>query len=400
MLKRNAYRHLLKKAPLDWMVCGVCGTETFETEWLNTGCSKALCKEETAKKDGKKIDSFLKLITTEEWLMSNLPATCGMLQREQVANLMLAKEASSIDLDLHYLMSMKANMPNVPTADFVNFVHKAQKFGADPVKNQVYLIPFEKSKKVNGVWLKKTEGSTIFAYDFFISRAKADDNFDGWEQKTSVDEYFDPVKCEAKKTLKCVTTVHLKNSKFPVVYTAWYPEFVKLKNDGAPTKAWTKANLMLEKCSLCNGLRQAFPASLSGMRSDYDTTTAEDKTEDKKEDLSQSPGEIVEGEIVDASYTVVDEVKGEEPHSTPPNDNTDEKVKKSNPTASPESTHPLAEYICEAGKFQGQKLGKLEPSQIASYVDFIRDADTKAGKPILDTVVRMEDYLISISYSG
>lgn len=177
------------------------------------------------------------------------------------------------DLRPHLIQLARAN-PEIEGIDFVNFVQKAYLTGADPRRNQVYLVPYKKkvSWKDHNGWQEKwiTQANTIFAYQFFIAKANSMGDYRGYEVKTEKAQYFDPFNSRDVLTL-CSTATVKREGRDPLVYRAYLPEFVKTKkgkDNGpeTPTEAWLyKPYLMLEKCAVANAFRLAWPEAMSGM---------------------------------------------------------------------------------------------------------------------------------------
>jgi phage recombination protein Bet len=381
---------------IEWRRCPYCLSQYTQSEIH-------ICRKKSNAKKGL-VDKFINLLGTEEWQMSNLPAEIGSFNREQMAEIMLPAEASKINLDLHYLMALKAKHPNVTTPDFVNFVHKAQKFGADPIKNQVYLVAYARRKKVHGRW--ETVGydaNAIFSYQFFISRAEQSGVFDGWDEpETKMEEYFNPETGKAAPTLRCKVKIFRTDRSRPTVYTAWYPEFVKMRFDKdkkmwVPTEAWTKPMIMLEKCALCNGLRQSFPEQLGGMRSEYE------KVEKKEVDLSD------ESDAITVETTAQETAEpSEEPEpieveqqTSEPDPEPEKKVDPPAPGPEPETQKETVEepvnerddpgeYVPKVSKFKDAPLNTRSVTELASYLVYMKGSDVQG--PLKEVLEKIRDY--------
>jgi phage recombination protein Bet len=156
-----------------------------------------------------------------------------------------------------YYLSLK-----IPLEDIVTFFHKAQVTGADPLKDQIYLIPRNTKIKVNGRDEYVNVGTIVFSYHFVEAQAVMTKEYEGFTIETGVDEYFDPISTTVKKMLrsKCVVVRNGKN--YP--YTAWWDEYVQTNSYGVTAQWKTKPYLMLDKCAKAGALRSAFPEWLSG----------------------------------------------------------------------------------------------------------------------------------------
>lgn len=165
--------------------------------------------------------------------------------------------------------------------DIINYFHKAQKSGADPVMGEIFLIPNKVfAGKENGRDVYKTVGTTIFSYHYLEKKAKQ--IIQDKEKKTVLPEaeveqgdYFDPEVGEFRKTLKAVATIKIGDVTYK--YTAWYPEYVQLDyTTKKPKSNWKKPHIMLRKCSIMGLLRSVFPEALSGYYSQEEVGAYED----------------------------------------------------------------------------------------------------------------------------
>ncbi len=260
------------------------------------------CKKQISKKLYKKkpIDVTLERVVKEhealtktlEYQMDHLPKRLGAMNAELIKSVFVPNNKSKIELDVTYLLTIKAQNPEIPVNDFVNFIHKAQTYGANPIKDQIYLVAY--NTKENNQWIKR--GNAIFSYHFYISKAKNDPDFLGFSTKEEIGDYFNPENGKIIKQLKSTATIKFKSKRDPLEYTAWYPEFVKRNKDGRPSQNWKNPYMMLSKCALCNALKQAFPDTLGGMTSEFD----KDGIENKEVDLSGVEN-VVEAETISTS---------------------------------------------------------------------------------------------------
>ena len=193
-----------------------------------------------------------------------------LLQPGALEMFQLPSDQRKAALDLNWLRTFISQNQEIGPQYVIEFLHKAELAGADPRRNQVYLIARKKKQKYKdqqGFWREDwvTVGTVVFAYQFFIAAANATGELEGFEVHSRVGEYFDPVQGQPIRTLVSTATVRRKNRQ-PVVYDAWYPEFVQTDfKTAAPTSAWQKPYIMLEKCALANAFRWAFPEAMSGM---------------------------------------------------------------------------------------------------------------------------------------
>jgi len=159
----------------------------------------------------------------------------------------------------NYLKMLFEKHRDLPKSDIIEFIHKAQQTGANPSLNQIFLI--ERNTKVNFEW--KKVGTVVFSYNFIQAIANQTGDYEGYTIKTELLDKFDINTFEAKKMLASTCVVKRKGREFP--YTAYFDEYVQVK-DGKATGTWaSKPYMMIEKCALSGALRRAFPEALSGM---------------------------------------------------------------------------------------------------------------------------------------
>lgn len=159
----------------------------------------------------------------------------------------------------NYLKMLFEKHRELPKSDIIEFIHKAQQTGANPSLNQIFLI--ERNTKVGFEW--KKVGTVVFSYNFIQAVANQTGDYEGYTIKTGLLDKFDINTFEAKKMLASTCVVKRKGKEFP--YTAYFDEYVQVK-DGKATGTWaSKPYMMIEKCALSGSLRRAFPEALSGM---------------------------------------------------------------------------------------------------------------------------------------
>ena len=159
----------------------------------------------------------------------------------------------------NYLKMLFQKHHELPKSDIIEFIHKAQQTGANPSLNQIFLI--ERNTKVGYEW--KKVGTVVFSYNFIQAIANQTGEYEGYSITTGLVEKFDINTFEAKKMLASTCIVKRKGREFP--YTAYFDEYVQVK-DGKATGTWaSKPYMMIEKCALSGALRRAFPEALSGM---------------------------------------------------------------------------------------------------------------------------------------
>lgn len=150
----------------------------------------------------------------------------------------------------------------VPADDIIKFFHKAQITGADPLRDQIFLIPRNTKVKEGGQDKWVTVGTIVFSYHFVEFKAQSSGQYEGYTVETGPDDYFDPISGESKKMLRSRAIVKRNGREYP--YIAWWDEYVQTNQYGVTLQWKTKPHLMLEKCGKAGALRAAFPEWLSG----------------------------------------------------------------------------------------------------------------------------------------
>lgn len=186
------------------------------------------------------------------------------------SNILLTQDVKR-SFEENYLKMLFEKHKELPKSDIVEFIHKAQQTGANPSLNQIFLI--ERNTKVGFEW--KKVGTVVFSYNFIQAIANQTGDYEGYTIKTGLVEKFDINTFESKKMLASECVVKRKGREFP--YTAYFDEYVQVK-DGKATGTWaSKPYMMIEKCALSGALRRAFPEALSGMycEEEMDSMTTE-----------------------------------------------------------------------------------------------------------------------------
>lgn len=194
----------------------------------------------------------------------------------------------------------------VPADDIIKFFHKAQVTGADPLRDQIFLIPRNVNIGKNGRDEWVTVGTIVFSYHFVETKAVETKEYEGYTIKTGVAKYFDPILAKEKDMLMSEAVVTRKGRQYP--FTAWWDEYVQTSKHGVTAQWKGKPHLMLEKCAKAGALRAAFPEWLSGAytqeemgaieRGDesIETTFTQNKEVEKREEIE----ERIEQKIIQA----------------------------------------------------------------------------------------------------
>ena len=297
------------------------------------------------------------------------------LKEKDIKSLFLPAEKSKVDLEMSYLLRLKEKEPRLTVSDFQSFIVKAQTFGADPLKEHIYLIPF--NMQVYDPVTRKKESkrmaSVVFSYHFQLARAEEHPQYDGHTLTEGIGDYFDVVKSEVIKQPYYDCEVYRKDRTRPVNFRAWFPEFKKTKQDWDTKKEvlnaqWSSQPMnMLRKCALMNALKQAFPQELNGMNTEFD-----EKNNVKVEDNAEN--------TFDASYTQ------NVPRGTIAKE--EAKQEESIKEAEPEQK-TFEDIVISFGPLQGKKISEADPKQLRNFYTMVKGAADKkiaAGDPITDAI--------------
>lgn len=246
--------------------------------------------------------------------------------------LLLKGEDVKRSFEKEWILRLFAKHKDLPQSDVVEFLHKSQLTGANPILGQIYLI--ERNVKVSKYgqpdkWEKR--GTVVYSYHFVTAKANETGEYEGYTSKTEVVDRFDPFAQDQNKQFKkelCATVVVKRNGKeFP--YTAWWSEYAQ---DNAQWRS--KPYVMLEKCAFAGAMRRAFPEALSGIYIEDEMTDKDieadieakqkreaieaqaDKVEEIKERIEQKLQSAENVEVIEATLeliksTMADLTKGE-----------------------------------------------------------------------------------------
>lgn len=140
------------------------------------------------------------------------------------------------------------------TSQVLDFFHKSQLTGADPRKNEVYLVGY-KNKRGEMV------SSVLFSYHFLLNQANQTGQLESVNCEVKPEEIFNPLNGNDEKQLVATATVKRKGSSEPVIYRALWSEYEQTRKS-----IWRdKPYVMLQKCAIAGALRWAFPEALSGV---------------------------------------------------------------------------------------------------------------------------------------
>lgn len=136
-------------------------------------------------------------------------------------------------------------LKDLSTGEKNSYLQIAKAFNLNPFKREIHV------SKYNG------QMSIITGYEVYIKRAERTGQLDGWSVVTS-----GSVK---ENNLKATITIYRKDRQHPFVWEAEYNEFVQKTKEGAVTKFWQKATMMIKKVAISQGFRLCFSDELGGM---------------------------------------------------------------------------------------------------------------------------------------
>ena len=220
------------------------------------------------------------------------------MENENYLSLLLEKENSEVQksFDQSFVTETFTHFlaQGVPKSDIIRFFHKAQLTGADPRRDQIFLIPRSVNikKKVGRDWVDNwvKVGTVVFSYHFVEAQAQRTKEYQGYNLTTGVAKYFNPIEGKEVDMLKCVCTVRRAGHEYSFV--AWWDEYVQSGQYGVNAQWKSKPHLMLEKCAKAGALRSAFPEWLSGIYSEEEMGSIE-KSEDNAIEAEFNRKEIV-----------------------------------------------------------------------------------------------------------
>lgn len=154
----------------------------------------------------------------------------------------------------NYLKTLFALHADIDQSYVIDFLHQAQLSGANPAQKQIYLTKYFSKK------LGRKVGVVVFSYHFFLNQANLTGEMEGLEVSSEVEKVFDPIKKQWGEELVATAKVRRKG-RGETTFKARWSEFYNPNSDQWAERPYG----MLEKCSIANVLRWAFPESLSGM---------------------------------------------------------------------------------------------------------------------------------------
>lgn len=166
---------------------------------------------------------------------------------DKIEQSLLAGDDVQMMFDRAFLKKLLWEHKDKEPVDIINYLHKAQLSGADPRREEIYLVGY--FDKRSG----KMKCNTIFSYHFLLKQAAKSPKFNGVDVRTEPRDVFDPIKGETVTML--VSTATTWRNEQVITFDAHWNEFFQPYNP-----IWkSKPRIMLEKCAVANVLRRAFP---------------------------------------------------------------------------------------------------------------------------------------------
>lgn len=157
--------------------------------------------------------------------------------------------------------------PGITDDELKLFFYACKNAGLDPFVKQIYPV-----KRRKGEYSKMTIQTGIDGYRLIAERSKKYVPGQEPEFKYIRDGRLFSATAYVKK-LACDGTWHV------VAATAFYDEYVQVKQDGSPNSMWAKMpRAMLAKCAEALALKKCFPAELSGIYSEEEMSQADNPT--------------------------------------------------------------------------------------------------------------------------
>lgn len=140
------------------------------------------------------------------------------------------------------------------------FIQIAKLYQLNPFKREIYAVKYKEGDPM----------SIITGYEVYLKRAERHSQYEGEEISFNNDKDGNLETCTVK--------VYRKDRKFPTVKTVWLSEYIQLIDEKVfdkgnmvktgkkiPTKFWQKTHTMLEKVTIAQAYRKAFPDEMGGM---------------------------------------------------------------------------------------------------------------------------------------
>lgn len=127
----------------------------------------------------------------------------------------------------------------------------------NPIKREIYAIPYERNVMKNGRWVTETTMAIVTGYQVYLQRAEATGLLGGYKvELTKKDNKI--------QTAKVI--IIRKDWSIPFEWEIEFDEFAKKNKDGELIGSWkTMESFMIKKCALAIGFRLCFPNELGNM---------------------------------------------------------------------------------------------------------------------------------------
>ncbi len=179
----------------------------------------------------------------------------------------IVKQDKVTDADLTMHLENLGLLKDLTAGEKNSYLQIAKAFNLNPFKREIHV------SKYNG------QMSIITGYEVYIKRAERTGQLDGWSIATTGSV--------AGNDLKATITIHRKDRSHPFIWEAEYSEFVQKTREGAVTKFWQKATMMIKKVAISQGFRLCFSDELGGMP--YTADEMPSTTEDVQYEVVAEP---------------------------------------------------------------------------------------------------------------
>jgi len=153
------------------------------------------------------------------------------------------------------MLQQQAQRDQIPPEHVKNFIMKAVLKGADPRKDEVYLVPRYTKKGI--------VGTVIFSKHYLTNKANETGEFLSLDVTTAPEDVFNPWTGEDGRQLVSTAVCYRNRNgqREKITYKARWNEYVDQKSFTWKDKGY----IMLEKCAEAGVLRRAFPEVTSNV---------------------------------------------------------------------------------------------------------------------------------------
>lgn len=198
--------------------------------------------------------------------------------------------------------------PGLTSDEFDLFIEQCRAYALNPVRKQIYAVPYNTRVKENGQWVAKRSITLIVGIEGLRSIAHRTGNYRPDEEPAVLD--FDEAAKGAENPLGIIKAtarifIYRHGEWFPVKDEAYWDEYAQtfFDKDEKVNKAkgqWAKmGRIMIAKCAEAKALRKAFPEDIGAL---YEAAEM-DHMEGMRADLSPSEA-VAEQERVEREQRI------------------------------------------------------------------------------------------------